>query len=622
MRLIKGFLIAFGALIMLVGVGIVYITQVLDPNDLKPTLVRSAERQQITLEINGPIEWSFYPWLGVSVAEIVAESPNGRLEAARLEGSVSVLSLFSDTLIIDRLTAISPNLTLNTAPKPPTSRGSSGSTLPAKPLVIRELAVTDGQLSGLPHQIRLEQLNITVDTLSPGAESRLEVSARALHPEGIIPIEISTAVVPAIAFDSLTFLNPRVKSRDLDLQLQGYLSAEFSGALSGEGRIELQPFSPRAWLRAANLPVPNTRDLDTLGSMQGSLDLKWSDSRVSMQTIFISMDESRLKGSISLDLAQVDLNADLTLTALNLDRYVQAEKGSDTPTPNDKNAVFPLPGAYRFNAGAIRWNGIDWTDVGIELGVQPEEITLGRFDVSVFGGQFRSSGTHLVAPQISSLSGTIEGIQLDQWPLNAPFEDLAGTVTGTYDLRFAGRTPEEAQSSLSGPLRLQIADAKLGALDVSNALCQVMNQPIRELEGSTDSLNARVDLKEGLANIESLNAKVANIGLSASGRFSLVSSALNLNGQAAIPTDGVLGTCDAPEAIRGLTVPLSCRGQLNSQQLSCGLDRQAIQQSLSQALQRKAEDRITSQLKEKVDEALKGRLDGPAQDLLKNLLSR
>ncbi len=112
MRFVKGMLYAFTALLIVLAVTVAYVTQVLDPNDLKPTLVKAANNQQISLTIEGPISWTFYPWLGVAAEDVVAESPQGRLQADRLEGSVALLSLLTDTIIIDRLTAIRPQVRL------------------------------------------------------------------------------------------------------------------------------------------------------------------------------------------------------------------------------------------------------------------------------------------------------------------------------------------------------------------------------------------------------------------------------------------------------------------------------------------------------------------------------
>ena len=622
MAWIKGIFVALGALLTLIAGVVFYVTQWLDPNDLKPTLIRMAEQQQIELTIGGSIEWSFYPWLGVSIRDVQAESAAARLEAERLEGSLSLLSLLSDTLVIDRLTAVSPKLTVLESTLKTNQGGGVSPPLQATPLIIRELAITEGQLAGLPNGWVIEGFDLNVEALSPGSESALDLSASLTDSTRSIPLTLTATVVPSIAFDAIAFRNPKLNSDSLDLSMEGVISFALNGGVSGEGRIVLQPFSPRQWLEGINQPVPTTADATVWRSLQGSLNLKWSNSLISARQIFFALDQSRLKGNLDLNTNPWDVDLNLLLTELDLDRYLTSPNESKDASRESARPFAPPPGAYRLEIGQLTVNSVPLTDIGIELGIQPEEITLGRLDATVFGGQVRGSGTHLVAPQITTISGSIEQLDMALWPLSAPLDDLSGQVSGTYDLNFAGLTTDEAKSSLSGPVRVQVTEAKLGALGVSDALCQLANQPVRAAEEVDDTLAIRGEFNEGIANITSMSAKIANIGLTGEGRFSLVSTALNLSGQAAIPADGAIGTCDAPVAIRGLMLPLTCRGQLSEQTIACGLDRDALQRSLSRVVEDKAKERLNQEVQKQLNRALENRLEGQAKDLLQNLFNR
>ncbi len=149
-------------------------------------------------------------------------------------------------------------------------------------------------------------------------------------------------------------------------------------------------------------------------------------------------------------------------------------------------------------------------------------------------------------------------------------------------------------------------------------MCQALGQQSVNTETSRDTLSLRAMFREGLADIESLEAQVANIALSATGRFSLVSTALNLNGEAGIPVDGNLGLCMAPESVRGFLVPLTCQGRIADNALNCGIDRQRLSGLIGQA----AEQRLKDKAREAVEKQLNQKLEGQAQDLLKNLLGR
>lgn len=87
-----------GLLLLLVAVGIFYITSIMDPNDYKPKIEQLAlEQAGIALKIEGDISWSLYPWLGMQTGIIRIAYPD-KPELARLESaqvSLQIMPLFS-----------------------------------------------------------------------------------------------------------------------------------------------------------------------------------------------------------------------------------------------------------------------------------------------------------------------------------------------------------------------------------------------------------------------------------------------------------------------------------------------------------------------------------------------
>ena len=71
--LFRTLLAAVGVLGILVVVAVVYITTFFDPNDLKPRLIEAVRNQSgLELRLDGPLSWSFYPRIGVSVKDAEA----------------------------------------------------------------------------------------------------------------------------------------------------------------------------------------------------------------------------------------------------------------------------------------------------------------------------------------------------------------------------------------------------------------------------------------------------------------------------------------------------------------------------------------------------------------------
>jgi len=619
MRLVKGLFYTLTALVVIAAASVAYVTQVLDPNDLKPTLIRAAENQQISLTIDGPLSWTFYPWLGVSAEDVIAESPQGRLQADRLEGSVSLLSVFSQTLIVDRLTAIRPQVELTPQQPKPTSQPRSAEQQPLRPLIIRALAISEGTILGLQPDLNLDRVNLQLDSLSPGSESALSFNGLISYRNAQFPLTLDATLVPSVAFDAVTVRDVKLTSREAELNLDGYLSASLDGNLAAEGRLVIPEFSVRNWLRAANLEPPASRDLTTLNAVSMESNIKLSNQLLSFSPLTAVVDSTEIRATVDLNLAPLNLNLDAAINSLNLDAYLPASPPAAT-TASNPTASLPalIPGAYRLRIEALEVAQVALQTVAIELGVQPDEVSLVRFDMDVFGGKIRSSGSHLVAPQITNLNGTMDGIRLEMLPTNSMLQSLSGEIFAAFDVRTAGHSMAEAKASLTGPIRIRIAEASLGALNISETLCQALGQTGDLRAGSTDTLSLRAVFREGLAEIESLEAQVANVALSGTGRFSLVSTALNLTGQVGIPANGDLGQCVAPNAVRGMLVPLTCQGQIAENALSCGVDTNRLSSQIGLA----AEEQLKKRARQAVEQQLEKSLDGQAQDLLKNLLKR
>jgi len=110
----KGFfralLAVVGVLGILVVVAVVYITTFFDPNDLKPRLIEAVRNQSgLELRLDGPLSWSFYPRIGVTVKDaeawLPAQSPDDApfVGFANAEISVAFTPLLTGDVSIDGL---------------------------------------------------------------------------------------------------------------------------------------------------------------------------------------------------------------------------------------------------------------------------------------------------------------------------------------------------------------------------------------------------------------------------------------------------------------------------------------------------------------------------------------
>ncbi|OLO05050.1 AsmA family protein [Salinicola socius] len=108
--LFRALLAAVGVLGIVVVVAVVYITTFFDPNDLKPRLIEAVRSQSgLELRLDGPLSWSFYPRIGVSVKDAEAWLPGQPEEDAPFVGfdsaevSVAFTPLLTGDVSVDGL---------------------------------------------------------------------------------------------------------------------------------------------------------------------------------------------------------------------------------------------------------------------------------------------------------------------------------------------------------------------------------------------------------------------------------------------------------------------------------------------------------------------------------------
>ncbi|GED23410.1 AsmA family protein [Halomonas halmophila] len=94
-RILRTLLATIGILGLVAVAAVVFVTTFFDPEDLKPRLIEVVrEHSGLELELEGPLSWSFYPRLGVSVesaeARLPDQPPEERPFAAFEHGEVSL----------------------------------------------------------------------------------------------------------------------------------------------------------------------------------------------------------------------------------------------------------------------------------------------------------------------------------------------------------------------------------------------------------------------------------------------------------------------------------------------------------------------------------------------------
>lgn len=203
-------LAAMGVLGLLAVAVVIYATTFLDPNDLKPRLADAVrEHTGLELSLNGPLSWTFYPRIGVTVEDASARLPNQKAGEApfaafrQAEARLRFAPLLSGNIEVDGFTLDGLRLNLerdaqgrgnwetlidtaarqdNVPPASPSRRPQRVTTAGDRPLAmdIASIQVRDGQVHFEDHEhhrdITLSSLALQASNVTSGGSFPLELS--------------------------------------------------------------------------------------------------------------------------------------------------------------------------------------------------------------------------------------------------------------------------------------------------------------------------------------------------------------------------------------------------------------------------------------------------------------
>ncbi|MCE8022339.1 AsmA family protein [Halomonas sp. MCCC 1A11036] len=289
-RLFQTLLAAIGVLGVAVVAAVVYVTTFLDPEDFKPRLVEVVREQSgLELSLDGPLTWSFYPRLGVSV-----EQAEGRL----------------------------PEQSNDEPPFLAFSRAEVS--LAFAPLLRGEIAIEGLTLDGMQLRlIRDEEGRGNWETLMQRLDERREGAESALAPASAGPSLEGSSLAVALNIASVQVRNGAARYRDLAAGTE-WLLEELN--LSGTNVNPQRAFPFRSSFRLESYPSLDWRELErgpTLASdisLEGRMRLALAERRYVLEGLKLTTASAlaNVEGRQQLDLSGQQLTLDLSQQRLQL----------------------------------------------------------------------------------------------------------------------------------------------------------------------------------------------------------------------------------------------------------------------------------------------------------------
>ena len=362
-------------LALLIGAGIAFVVTTVDQNTIKEKAVKAVlDKTGRTLQINGNISWTFFPWLGVKMQDVsLSNPPNFKGEnfakAKDLEISIKLLPILSGNVEAGKIALTNLDLHLikdksgNTnwdfakkteqiTQKTVTAEKSSAPT----DLTIANLAIKNSNISCKNLQenkkIKIDNFNLNCKNINfkkPFAV-KTSFSIKDLHPTFDAKINANTKINLSedkvykfknlrlsgnlqnqntkqssnfnVNTDLVVDLNKDAFStKNLDLQISG---ASAKGSLEGENILKEPAFSGKLVVDAPDLKeLAKILELDKFtknisnASLKANIDATPKLTKLSM--IKASINDMNLNGNGSYSANNIDFN--LSLNKLDLDFF-------------------------------------------------------------------------------------------------------------------------------------------------------------------------------------------------------------------------------------------------------------------------------------------------------------
>jgi AsmA protein len=664
-RPLKWIVAVVGVIVLLFVSAAILLPILIDPNDHKQALVDQVKtRTGRDLLIDGDIELSVFPWIGVEVGKIALSNAAGFADpvfASTEEVSIRVklLPLLSRRLEMDTVTV--HGLTLNLArdstgrnnwddlaaagsepgdgeapSTPGTSEPSSGRAAAA--LAIGGLDIRDANLSwdDASQGQRFEVNNLSVQTGAIGAGEPVDLELALDVQVGEPAVSGHIAAEGKLDYDQMRHL-----ARVDDLAIEG----EFSGEklkLTGEllvsdidtapatkGSIRIDEFNPKKLLAAFSGDALETSDPEALTAVSLEATLGGGANRLSVKPLTIRLDDATLTGEVtSPSIRSQALRFNLALDAIDVDRYLPpqkeksgaAEPAAATPgaaatgasqVPNE--ALRRLDVVGQMKIGKLKAAKLNLTDVDMSITAKDGLIRLHPIGANLYNGTYRGDITVDArgdSPRTvvdENLVGVLAG------PL---LKDLQGhdriTGTGNIDvaMRTTGATADEVKRSLNGTANFAFTDGAINGVNVARMIREAyarikgIKLPPEEVEQKTDfsELRGSMQVENGIATNNDFTVMTPLLRINGKGTANLPAETVDYRVRATLVTTLKGQGGEEMKDLVGIPIPIHVTGSFAEPKYA--LDTQALAEAV-------AKSKVQDVIEDKVgDDAVKGLLKG------------
>ncbi len=657
-KLIRWVGLGAGVLLVLVIVAVIVLPMVINPNDFKPEIASAVESNTgRTLTMEGDLELSVFPWLGVVIGESSLSNAKGfsaqpfaQVETVQIR--VKLLPLLSRKLVMDTVVLKGLQVSLETNKSGRTNWQDLAGTPAQKATAAKK--ETPPQAAGVPvlaglaiGGVEITDAQIVWDDRHSG--SRYQVSDLTLETGAIgsgksVPVSLSmqvkgtglpkTGLAPKLDFDIDVDVDAQtLKLSDLvlriaDLTLEGELSGkQILGDASFDGKLKVREFVPRDLMTSLGLPLPETSDPNVLGRADAVLALAATKDSLKLSGLRIRLDDSTVDGSLSVaSFARPAIRFDIRLDAMDVDRYLPPQQEAVPATPTAAAAagagMIPVETLRGLNVvgklavGELKAAQLRSRDISMELNAKDGVVRVYPATASLYEGTYQGDvkldvrGTRPVI----SLNETLSGVQVGPLLKDMIDQDrLLGRAEVSAKLTAKGQTPDAFKRTLNGKLSFAFTDGAVKGVNLirlirkAQALLKGKPMPADNTPEQTDfsEMRGTATVTNGVIRNNDLLLKSPLLRVDGKGKVSLPDETIDY-----LVTAKLVGSLEGQggkelEELKGIAIPVKVSGTFAAPEYQVKLDA-VVKDAAKKEIKKKVRKKLEKQLEKQFGDSLKG----------------
>ena len=611
-------------LILLISIGIYALVHYVDPNKFKKNIENIAYQETgHHLHIRGNISWSFFPWIGFRVQDVMVENALGFRDVPlatlnEADVTVKLFPLFAGEVEMNNVTCDGLTLNLmrnaqgitnwsdivshNPSPAAPDSNTASSSTAPSGLMLsINQFTVINSTINwqdDLKHQ-NVTLNNIYINGTNVGTEQvfPLSVSFELATKPFIQPVMVS--LQGNVNVDS-QFQSIGINSLDAKIgqaELAGNIAINLGHPnMSFQGDLQLKTLNVPTFLSTTTIQLPAMQNSDALNKVSFNIAFNGNNNSIDIKPLTISIDKTAFTGNANIsDFAHPNVNITLSTDKFNVDNYMPAPvvvaattSSSASATPSTTTAT-ATPSAAPLNLptdmlrnlqlnvslsiGHLTALKLNLSNVALTLTDNNGLLALSPASASLYEGTAKINGTLDVrntTPQFS-LNVALANVQSEPLLNDMTGKDfLAGTANFTMNVQTSANTKAELISHLNGNGTFSLSNGVIKGVNVDYLLAQAKSlinktaAPAATSDNTTPfgQLTGTFTVAQGVVSNNDLLVNNPNFTVNGQGKADL--NQLTLDYKLTISSS----------QLQGYKIPINVRGVLSSPSVT--LDTQSI----------------------------------------------